>query len=271
MLVAQLSTEPLQQAATTVATFLPKFIAFLAILIIGYLVVKAIAKVLDKVLERVGFDKAVERGGVGKALAKSQYDASDLVSKIVFYGLFLIVLQMAFGMWGPNPVSDLISGVIAYLPKVIVAIVIVVIASAIATAAREVIDVALGGLSYSKMLGNIAAGAIVAVGVFAALTQLQIAQPIVVGLFYAILAVIAGSAIIAIGGGGVQPMRQRWENALQRYDEEKDNIRQEARNTSSDDVKARAQERKQQAQSKSSSGGQPSTIELPQDETATRR
>ena len=69
MLLAQLSTEPLEQAATTVATFFPKFIAFMAILIIGYLVAKALAKIVDKVLERVGFNRAVERGGVGRALA----------------------------------------------------------------------------------------------------------------------------------------------------------------------------------------------------------
>ena len=80
----------------------------------------------DQVLERVGFDKAVERGGVKKALATSKYDASDLLSKVIFYGLFLIVLQMAFGVFGTNPVSDLLKGVIAYLPKVIAAVLIIV-------------------------------------------------------------------------------------------------------------------------------------------------
>ena len=45
---------------------------------------------------------------------------------MVFYALFLIVLQMAFGVFGNNPISDLLEGVIAYLPRVIVAIVIIV-------------------------------------------------------------------------------------------------------------------------------------------------
>ncbi|MDQ3767497.1 MAG: hypothetical protein M3346_09145, partial [Actinomycetota bacterium] len=48
----------------SIATFLPKLVGFLLILIIGYFIAKAIAKVLDSVLERVGFDKVVERGGV---------------------------------------------------------------------------------------------------------------------------------------------------------------------------------------------------------------
>jgi hypothetical protein len=48
----------------SVATFAPKLVAFLLILIIGWIVAKLIAKAVDKILERVGFDRAVERGGV---------------------------------------------------------------------------------------------------------------------------------------------------------------------------------------------------------------
>ncbi len=54
----------------------------------------------------------------------------------------------------------------------------------------------------------IAGAAILTVGVFAALNQLQVAPAIVTGLFYAILAIVVGSAVIAIGGGGVKPMQQ---------------------------------------------------------------
>ena len=46
---------------------------------------KLIAKVIDKILERVGFDRAVERGGIRRALEQSKYDASTIISKIVFY------------------------------------------------------------------------------------------------------------------------------------------------------------------------------------------
>ncbi|MPZ71641.1 MAG: hypothetical protein GEU74_00170 [Nitriliruptorales bacterium] len=243
-----MDSEPIRNALTTTAEFLPKLLGFLAILIIGYFIAKVIAKVVDKILERVGFDRAVDRGGLRKALAKSQYDPSDILAKVVFYALFLFVLTLAFSVFGENPISELLTSVIAYLPKVFVAVIIIVVASAVATAVREIIDAALGGLSYGKMLGNIAAIAILAIGVFAALNQLEIAEPIVNGLFYALLAIVAGSAIIAIGGGGIQPMRNRWENVMAKYDAEKDNVRREVQTTSSDDLKARAEERKHQAQ-----------------------
>lgn len=220
-------SQGIEDAWSDVATFIPKLVGFLVVLIVGYFVAKVIARIADKVLERVSFDKAVERGGIKQALARTQYDASDVVGRVVFYAVMLLVLQMAFGVFGDNPVSDLISSVVAYLPKVIAAILIVVVAAAIAAAAKDLISTALGALSYGPMLATVAAGAIITVGAFAALSQLQIAPAIVEGLFYAILAVVAGSAIVAIGGGGIQPMRQRWEGALRRYDEEKPRLQQE--------------------------------------------
>jgi Conserved TM helix len=103
----------------------------LAILVIGYFVAKAIEKVVDRVLERVGFDRAVERGRIGTALAQSRYDASSLLGKVAFYVVLLFVLQLAFGMFGPNPVSELITGVVSYLPNVFAAMLAIVVGSAI--------------------------------------------------------------------------------------------------------------------------------------------
>jgi hypothetical protein len=235
----------IEDAWARVAVFVPKFIGFLAVLLIGYVVAKAIAKIADKALERVGFDEAVERGGVKKALARSQYDASSLVAKVVFYALFLLVLQMAFGVFGANPVSDLLTGVIAYLPKVAVAIIIIVVASAVAAGVKEIVEASLGGLSYGRGLAVAASAAIVAIGFFAALSQLEIAPAIVNGLFYAALAVIVGSTVIAVGGGGIQPMRQQWEKALAKVSDEAPAIRQESEG-SKQRIQQRAEERKQQ-------------------------
>jgi hypothetical protein len=245
----------LQQAWTNVVAFVPKLLGFLVILLIGYFVARALAKVLDKVLERVGFDRAVERGGIKQAMARSRYDASDLVSKLLYYALMLFVLQLAFGVFGPNPISDIIASIIAFLPKIFVAIVIVVIAAVIAAAAREIVDASLGGLSYGRMLANLAGAGILVIGVFAALNQLQIAPGIVNGLFYAILAIIAGSAIVAIGGGGVMPMRRKWEQYLGRMEEEAPRIRQQLQSTSAEDLKARAEQRREQAHSEPAGGG----------------
>lgn len=206
--------------------FLPKLLVFVAVLVVGYFLAKFIARMFDALLERLKFDRLVERGGVKRLLAKSGWDASDVLSKLLFYGLFLLVLQFAFGIFGPNPVSDLLTRVIAYIPNLVVAALIVIVAMAIAKGVKEILSVALGGLSYGRMLARIAAVAIVVLGTFAALDQLGIAPNIVRGIFYATLAVIAGSAIIAIGGGGIQPMRQRWERTLNKLESETPRLKQ---------------------------------------------
>lgn len=205
-------------AWTHVATFIPKFVAFLVILLIGYLVARAVAGILARILQRVGFDGLVERGGLRQALAKSKYDPSEILGKIVFWAFFLLVLQLAFGVFGPNPISDLIRGIIAFLPNVFVAIVVLVIAGALARVVTELLESVLGGVSGGQWLARGAGIAILVIGFFAALDQLHIAPRIVTGLYYAILAIIVGSAIVAVGGGGIRTMQNYWERSASRLE-----------------------------------------------------
>jgi hypothetical protein len=229
MVIAAVDLEGgLESAWESILTFVPKLLGFLLILGIGYFVAKALEKVLDRILERVGFDRLVERGGLRTMLARSSLDASSILARIVFYVAFLFVLQLAFGLFGPNPISDLLEGIIAFLPRLFVAIVIVVIAAAVASAVKTLVESLLGGLGYGRMLAMICAAAIWVVGIAAALNQVEIAPEIVNGLFYATLALIVGVGIVAIGGGGIQPMRERWQRALLRMDQEAPRMRQEA-------------------------------------------
>jgi MFS family permease len=204
----------------SVATVAPKLLVFLLILIIGWILAKLIAKAVDKILERVGFDRAVERGGVGRALQQSKYDASTIVSKIVYYALVLVVLQFAFGVFGPNPVSALLTGVIAFLPKLLVALIIVVVAAAIAAAVRDIVSNALSGLSYGRMLGTIASVFILGLGIIAALNQVGIAITVTLPVLIAVLGTIGGILVVGVGGGLIKPMQQRWENYLTRAEQD---------------------------------------------------
>lgn len=214
-------SQGIEDAWSDIATFVPKLIGFLVVLFLGWIVAKIIRRVVNRVLDQARFDSIVERTGLTGGLARSETNPSDLLSKLIYYAVLLVVLDVAFGVFGENAVSDLIHATIAYLPKVFAALLIVVVAALIAGAVRDLVHSSLGDVGTGKLLGTIAYAAILVFGGFAALNQLAIAQDIVNGVFYALLAVVAGSAIVAIGGGGIQPMRQRWERALQSYDEEK--------------------------------------------------
>jgi hypothetical protein len=236
----------LQDGLAAVIAFVPLALLFLLILVVGLIVAKLISKAIDKLLEKVGFDRLVERGGVKKALASSKLDASDIVAKIVYYTLVLFVLQFAFGVFGRNPVSDLLQGIIGFLPRIIVAIIIVVIASAIAAGAKGLIQNTLGGLSYGKVLGNVVAVFILFLGVTAALNQIEVATTVTTPILIAVLAIIAGVIIVGAGGGLIKPMQARWESMLTKAEEEAPKIQQHAQNAPS--IGQQAEQAKQKAQ-----------------------
>lgn len=220
--------DSLKAAVTVVATFIPLFLLFLVILIVGLLIAKAVAKALSKLLHKVGFDRVVERGGIKKALAKSSLDASDIISKIAYYALVLFVLQFAFGVFGPNPVSVLLAAIIAFLPQIVVAIIIVIISAAIAAAAKTLIQGSLGGLSYGKLLGNIASIFILGIGIIAALNQVNIATTVTTPILIAVLTAVVGVVVVGVGGGLIKPMSVRWEQYLNRAEEEAPKIKAHA-------------------------------------------
>ena len=232
--------DALQNGWNTVATFVPRLLLFLVILIIGWIVAKVLAKAVNAILERVGFDRAIERGGVAKALEKSKYDASDVLAKIVYYAVLLFTLQLAFSAFGPNPISNLLTGIIAFLPKAFVAIVIVVLAAAIAAAVKGLIQNTLGGLSYGKALANIAGVFILGLGIIAALNQVGIATTVTMPVLIAVLGTVAGILIVGVGGGLIKPMQTRWEGYLTKAEAEAPRIKAEAESAPSVGEQARA-------------------------------
>ena len=222
---------PVREGFTTFATFVPKLIGALLILVIGYFIAKIVAKLVDKVLERVGFDNAVEKGGIKKALAKSQYDASDIVAKLVFFAIFIPVLSMAIGTLGIQALQEPLAAFIALIPKIIVAIVLVVIGAVLAGTVKTFIQNALGGLSYGKVLANVASILILLGFVKAALDQVGIATTVTGPLLYAILGTVAGVFIVGAGGGLIKPMQRRWEDMLDKASDETSKIKNEAQSS----------------------------------------
>lgn len=198
----------------SVVAIAPKAVLFLVILVLGWILAKLVGKAVDKILEKVGFDSAVERGGIRRALERSNYDASTIVGRIVYYALVLVVLQFAFGVFGPNPVSGLLTSVIAFLPRLFIALVIVVVAAAIAAAVRDILSNTLSGLSYGRMVATIASVFIIGLGVIAALNQMGIAVTVTLPVLVAVLATVGGILVVGVGGGLIRPMQARWEDYL---------------------------------------------------------
>jgi hypothetical protein len=202
----------LGQAWNLVATFVPKLIGFLIILLIGWLIAKAVAKAVSLVLGRLGFSTLIERTGLTGMLTQSKVDATGIISKLVYYFILLIALQLAFGVFGPsNPVSQLINDIIAFLPKVLVAIVLIIVAAAIARVVRDMVTGALATRPAGRTLGTVAYWLIMAFGIIAALGQIEIATTVTTPVLVTVLATIGGVIVVGFGGGLIKPAQQRWD------------------------------------------------------------
>lgn len=245
----------LTDGLSLVARFVPQLLLFLVILLIGFLVAKALRKATNAILERVKFDRAVERGGIGRALAGSKYDASDLVATIVYYAVLLLTLQIAFGVFGPNPISTLLTQLVAFLPQIAVAIIIVVIAAAIAAAVKDLISGAMAGLSYGRILANIVSVFIIGLGVIAALSQIGVAVAVTLPVLITVLATVGGILVVGVGGGLIAPMRQRWEHILNRAEQEAPRAAAEARASTGQHAAAEPTERMPVADGRFTTGG----------------
>ncbi|WP_412539528.1 hypothetical protein R8Z50_27290 [Longispora sp. K20-0274] len=211
-------TDGLQSALDKTIAIVPKLVLFAVILFVGWLISKGIRNLVDRLLDRVGYNKAVEKSGLQRFLGTQK--PSTLTAKLAYYALLLFTLELAFGVFGPNPVSNLIEGVVSWLPRAFVAVIIVVVAAAIAKAVRDIAESALGRLSYGPLLAKIAQMFIIALGVIAALNQIGVAGAVTQPVLIAALATIGGILIVGLGGGLVMPMRDRWERMLTRAEQE---------------------------------------------------
>ncbi len=207
--------------------FAPRLAAFLIILILGWLLAKLIGTLIGKALARLGLDRALDRSGVGGYFQRSRYNASELSGKIIYYAGVLLVLQLAFSVFGPNPISELISGIIAWIPHAIVALIIIVVAGIIAKAARDIVAGALGGLTYGRVLANLVGIFILALGVIAALNQIGVATTVTQPVLIAVLATIGGILVVGVGGGMIRPMQQRWGRWLEAAERETARMRED--------------------------------------------
>lgn len=209
----------------TFTTWVPRFVGFLAILVIGWIIAKVIGKAVETVLRRLHFERVMERAGMSQMLERSKYDGPSLCGAIAKYIVLLIVLQLAFGVFGSNPINNVIHSVIAWIPRGLVALAIIVVTALIARVVRDLVTAALSSLSYGRMLGNLAALCIVFLGVVAALGQAEIATTITGPVLVAVLATVAGVIIVGVGGGMVRPMQERWERMLGVAEREAGNVR----------------------------------------------
>ena len=211
-------SQGIEDAWSDVAAFIPKLVGAIVVFVIGWIVAKIVRKVIVKVLNTIKLDTYVDKAGLGAPLERAGYPNSvDLIGKIIYFALMLLVIQLAVGVFGDSAISAAIDDMVAFIPKLIVAIVIIIITGVIANAVRELMSPAVKHLSAGGLLTKAAFVAIWMIGAFAALDQLEVAADIVDTLFQTIVYSLGFIIVIKFGVGGVWAARDRFWPAV--YDQ----------------------------------------------------
>jgi small-conductance mechanosensitive channel len=192
--------QPLQDALNAVLTYLPQLVGAIVILIVGYLVAKILQTVVGRVLQAIGFDRWMEQGGIKQFLdrAQTRQTPHSILGLLVFWFVFIIAITMATDALGIPQVSAVLGQLIAYIPNIIAAILILILAALLANFLADVVR----GFTGSGILASIARYAIIVYAVFAALTQLGVAVELTAPTFLILLGAVALAAAIAFGIGG---------------------------------------------------------------------
>jgi small-conductance mechanosensitive channel len=211
-------SESLQQALDDLIGFLPRLIGFLIILVIGLLVAKALQKLVAVGLERVGADRALRSGTSGEYVQRLLPDVSpsDVIGRVVFWFVFLGALSIAISSLGLAVLNDFVADVFNYLPNVIAAILILVLAVPIAGGLAKLADRAFGDTPTGKLMTTAAPALVMGIAVFMVLNQLRIATDIVTITYAALMGAVALGAALAFGLGGRDVASRMLEEAYRR-------------------------------------------------------
>ena len=209
--------EPARALLQEVGAFLPRLLVALGVLIIGWLVAKGLRLGAVKALRAFNFHVLTERAGIDNFLQQggTQKDATDLIGVIVYWLVIIAALIVASNGLGLVQVTELLTRVLLFLPKLLVALVLLIFGAyfgrfvglAITTYLRnaEVAD--------AELLGHAVQYAIVAFVILLAFDHLDIGGGLIQNTFLILLTGVVLALALSFGLGG----RDRAAELLERW------------------------------------------------------
>src|SRR5258705_66225 len=133
--------EPLRVFLTQIADFLPRLALALIVLIAGWLIAKAVRFAISRGLRKVNFHIITERAGIDGFLKDGgiRMDATDILAMLVYWIVILVALVVGFNLLGLTYVTELLSRALLFVPKVLVALLILAFGAPAATRVELVV------------------------------------------------------------------------------------------------------------------------------------
>lgn len=184
---------------------IPLVIGALLILAIGWIISNLLARLVRELLVRAGADRLfAEHGGEVYGKTSREIKPSVVTSEIVKWIIRFIFLVAAANVLGMPQVSLLLNQVLLWIPNLLVAAVILLVAPLIGRFLRGLIEVGAGNMGFTNapLLGRIAEAAVIAFAVLIAIDQIGIAADLLNILFMGVVGALALAFGLAFGLGG---------------------------------------------------------------------
>jgi hypothetical protein len=201
-----LVAEPVRQMLTRILAYLPVLLGALIILIVGCIVAGAIKRLIDWLLKTIRFDALADKTGISGIIKKGalKISAREVVCGLVYWLIIIMVLVMTVDALGLPKASDILTGLFAYIPKVIAALLVLVVAMFLANFVSGIVHTAAGNANFPKpaIFAGISRWAIIIFAATIALEELGIAPLLVTTAFNIILGGVCLALALAFGLGG---------------------------------------------------------------------
>jgi len=201
-----LIVEPVQEMLTRMVGYLPTLLGALIILIVGWIIAKAIRGIVNRVLKLIRFDKLADKAGISEILHKGGLKAttSEVLSGLVYWLVIIMVLVMVVNALGMPQASSILESLYTYIPNVIAAIFVLVIGMFLASFVSGIVRTAASNANLPKpdMLAGISRWAIIIFATTISLKELGIAPLLVTTTFNIIFGGVCLALALAFGLGG---------------------------------------------------------------------
>jgi hypothetical protein len=213
--------ERLRAGAEQIASVLPAFLGAALIMLVGYYLARQVQRWLDETLKRLDFNRVAAAGGLDEVVERtgSRLDPVRAAAKLIFWLVMLVVILLASAALGLESINQTFGTMLAFLPTLIAATVVVILGMIVGEFLRGIIVTVAGNVAGVPTLAKIVKGAVVLIAVFMALQQVGVAEEIVTSAFTLILGAVALAAGLAFGLGNRQlagEITRRWYEQGQR-------------------------------------------------------
>lgn len=190
-----------------IAGFLPNIIIAVVIFVAGWVVASLLGRLITSAVDALKIDSALRGAGVEAVVHKAGYKlhTGRFLGFLVECFVVIVFLIAAFDVLGLSQVNIFLQQVVLlYLPQVIVAVLILMVAGVVAQFVENLVvgSARAASIHSAHLLGTVTRWAIWIFAVLAALYQLGVATPFIQTLFTGVVVALSLAAGLAFGLGG---------------------------------------------------------------------